>query len=403
MKNITIKLILDKKTLLSGDHTVYLRIIKNRKKKVISLGLQCEREHFVNQEFTKHHPNYQLENEILLNLKRRALRIIREFQVNQQEFTLNEFENVFRGIDRNHKLKVLDFFNEIIDEMTRAGRLSSALAYKDTRNSLIKFQGKNFRFKNITPAFLEKYEVFLREKGCINGSIAFRMRQLRSIFNKARIRKVIPREPYPFEEYKISKLKTVSNKIALTLEEFKKFHKLDLSSKPHLLEAYHYFMFSLFTRGMNFHDMMFLKWSDIRDGRIYYTRSKTKGKFNLEIIPPVQAILDYFHTQKRPTQYVFPILLQESLSPQQISHRKHKVLSRYNKRLKEIAQLAGINKNLTSYVARHSFATILKMRGTSIEKISEMMGHSNVITTMNYLNEFSNEELDKENRKLLGI
>src|SRR5690606_20499997 len=119
------------------------------------------------------------------------------------------------------RVKVINFFNEIISEMTRSGRISNAKAYNDTKDSLKKFNGKNFSFEDVTPTFLEKYEVFLRENGSKNGGIAFRMREFRSIFNKARKRKLIPKEPYPFEDYKISKLKTETNKIALTLEEYK--------------------------------------------------------------------------------------------------------------------------------------------------------------------------------------
>lgn len=403
MIRATIKIVLDGKPMANGKHAVYLRILKNRKQKKISLGLYCLKTHFDNEAFTKHHPSYQTENEILLNLKRRALKIIRAFKINGQDFTLNEFEDEFRGIKKNQNIEVIDFFKEIIEEMTRAGRISNAKAYNDTKDSLIKFKGKHFVFKDVTPAFLEKYEVFLRENGCKNGGIAFRMREFRAIFNKARKRKIIPKEPYPFEDYKISKLKIEANKIALTLEEYKRIKSVDLVKKPHLLEAYNYFMFSVYTRGMNFQDMMHLKWSNIRNGRIYYTRSKTKGKINLEIIPPVQKILDYYKAQNRPTEYVFPILLHTDLSPKQIAYRKQKVLSRYNSKLKEIAKLASVDKRLSSYVARHSFATILKMKGASIEKISEMMGHTDVSITAAYLKEFADEDLDIENRIFIDL
>ena len=78
-------------------------------------------------------------------------------------------------------------------------------------------------------------------------------------------------------------------------------------------------MFSVYSRGMNFKDMMTLKWSDIHNNRIYYVRSKTKGKLNFEIIPPLQEILNYYKAQNRNTDFVFPILLKEDLTPLQIS------------------------------------------------------------------------------------
>lgn len=400
MTNASVKIILDSKPMSNGYYTVYLRIIKDRKRKNISLGLKCMKEHFENEQFNKKHKDYKAENSLLTNYKSRANQIIRDFQLDNLSYTLDDFVIKFRGKDNvEQDANVIDFFNEIIDEMTRAGRISNAKAYNDTKNSIIKFQGNKIKFSHITPVFLDQYEVFLRENGNKNGGIAFKMRELKALFNKARKRKIIPQEPYPFEEYKISKLKSESRKTALTLDEFKKMRDVDLSAYPNLLEAYRYFMFSVYTRGMNFKDMMLLRWSDINNNRIYYVRSKTKGKLNLEIIKPVQEILDFYKSQERNTNFIFPILLEEDLTPTQIANRKHKVLSRYNQKLKEIAKLAGLEKKPTSYVARHSFATILKMNGTPIEKITEMMGHGDVSITIAYLKEFSNEDLDIENRK----
>ncbi len=403
MIKATIKLLLDGQPLSNGKYAVYIRILKDRKAKKISLGLQCKKEHFVNESFTKQHPEYQTENVILLKMKTRALEIIREFKADNIDFSLNEFEELFRGVKQKRNISVVKFFDEIIDEMLVAGRIKNAKAYRDTKATLTKFKGVSFSFKDITPAFLEKYESFLRGKGYTNGGIAFHMRELRALFNKARTRKMIPKDPYPFEDYKISRLRTKSVKIALSVYEFKKIKNVDLSEHPQLVEAHNYFMFSIYTRGFNFQDMAQLKWSNIRDGRIYYTRSKTKGNLNLAIIPPVQKILDYYKAQNRPTDYVFPILLREGLTPQQIANRKHKVLKRYNSKLKDIAKLAKVEKKLTSYVARHSFATLLKLSGTPIEKISEMMGHADVATTITYLKEFSNDDLDKENMKFLSM
>lgn len=404
MTNATIKIVLDSKPMSNGYYTVYLRIIKDRKKKNLSLGIKCLRENFENEQFTKKHKGYKAGNELLTNFKSRANQIIRDYQLDSFNYTLDDFEIKFRGRGNVEKdMNVIDFFNEIIDEMTRAGNISNAKAYQSTRDSIIKFKGKKIRFKDITSAFLEKYEVFLRENGNQNGGISFKMRGLKALFNKARNRQLIPKDPYPFEDYKISKLKSNVSKRALTIEEFKKIRDVDLSKHQYLIDAYNYFMFSIYTRGMNFKDMMILKWSNIQNNRIHYTRSKTKGKFNIEIIENTQEILSYYKEQNRPTQYVFPILLNEKLTPEQVHYRKQKVLKTYNSRLKEIAKLVQVDAKLTSYVARHSFATILKMKGTSIEKISEMMGHADVSVTMNYLKEFSNDDLDIENRKFLDL
>ncbi|MEG2309138.1 site-specific integrase [Chryseobacterium sp.] len=405
----TIKVVMGSKPLSDSKYLVYIRITKDRKKKEISLSLKGLKEHFVSEQFTKPHPNLKIENELILKLKQKALSIIRNFQLNDEDFTLEDFERKFRGISESN-VGFFDFMNEIISELEQSNRLGNARAYKEAKDSLQKFvkisnsfKYKIFKFKDLTPELLEKYEVYLCSKGNLAGGIAFKMREIRAVFNKAIDRKIVSQDIYPFKFYKISKLKATPNKRALTIDDFKKIKSVDLSANPSLLEAYHYFMFSFYTRGMNFVDMMFLKKSDIINGRIIYTRAKTKGRFNIEIVEVAQGIIDFYKKKTLNSSYIFPILLSDNLTPKQIEHRKHKVLSRYNKKLGDIAKLAGVHVHITSYVARHSFATILKKTGTSTDIISELMGHSNVQITMTYLKDFDNEELDSANRTLLDL
>lgn len=402
----SIRIILRDKATKEGMFPVVLRITKDRKSKLISLGFECEKKDWDerNKEFKRSHKNYQQRNRLLLKYKEKAMKIIDEFAQEDTNFTLSQFEMKFRGIEEHTaKTNAIYFFDEVIGELVASGRLGNANAYKEAKNSLVRFSGTEILFKDITPEFLEKFEVYLRLNGNEDGGIAFKMRELRALFNTAIRRKHITREIYPFEEYKISKLKTKKTKKALSIEDFKKIREVDLSERPDLIEAYNYAMFSFYTRGMNFTDMVHLKWVDIQDGRIYYTRSKTKGQFSIQITEKIQQILDYYKAQDRKTGYVFPILLNVGMTHQQIANRKHKVISRYNRKLKIIAKLAGVDKEISSYTFRHSFATILKKTGTSTDIISELMGHSDVRVTMTYLKEFENDILDDAAKTLENL
>jgi len=400
MDTTNIKIALGNNPLANGEYALYMRITKKKKKKEINIGIRCKKEHFINELLVKAHPRHKVENELLFRLKTRALEIIREFQIKEHNFTLDEFENAFRGNNFGNEVSAIKFFDEIIAELELAGRIGNAMAYKGAKTTLIHFAGYKILFRQITPAFLEKFEAYMRSRGNEDGSIAVRMRELRALVNIAIRRKLITMELYPFNDYKISKLKSGKNKRALSVEDFKKIRDLDLNDNPYLIEAQHYFLFSFYARGMNFADMMKLRWSDITDNRINYIRSKTKGKFSIEVTPEMQKILDYYKAENRETGYIFPILLNENLTPIQIVNRKHEVLGRFNSKLKLIAKLAEIETHITSYVARHSYATILKQRGTSTDVISELMGHSNVQITMTYLKEFDTDFLDEESRKL---
>ena len=406
MDNILLKIVRQSRKDQEGFYSIALRIKKKGIKKEIQLNLKCKDGEFENQEFTKNYPDYKLHNEFLLKLKAKALKIIREFQLEEHDFTLEEFEKKFRGERKKSNTKtnkVIEFFDKVIAEKIEIGKIETARAYKESRNALFKYAGSKITFNDITPLFLEKFEVYLRDNKNATGGVGFKMREIRTIYNKAISEKVASLESYPFREYKISKLKPESNKRALSSEKIKKIIDLDLTENPHLIDSLNYFIFSFFTRGMNFVDIMKLKWSDIKDGRISYTRSKTKVPFNIEILEPVQKILDYYKNKGDKTDYVFPIRNKNEMTPIQIEYRKKKILQKTNKDLKEIAKLAGINEQLTTYVARHSFATILKKKGSSIEKLSELMGHSSVNVTMTYLKEFESETLDAENRKLLNL
>ena len=140
--------------------------------------------------------------------------------------------------------------------------------------------------------------------------------------------------------------------------------------------------------------MIDLKWSDIHGERIRYIRNKTKRPFSVKINPPLRAILDYYRENSLGTKYIFPILLYNDLTPLQLDNRKKKTLAQYNKGLKEIANLCGINQALSSYVARHSYANCLKQKGVATDIIGESLGHSDIKITQVYLKELGNEIVD---------
>jgi integrase/recombinase XerD len=352
----------------------------------------------------KSHPNYQKRNLILTGLRQKALKIIDEYQEENAEFTLLDFEKKFKGDKLNYKVTVYEHFQEIIDRMKLSNRLGNARSYYDTCNSFFKFHtDKDLTFKNLNVSKLENYEAYLRSRNNQDSGIAFKMRALRAVYNSAIRNAIVKQDFYPFEKYKISKLKGRGIKRALSREEVKRFLEINLTDRPDLINAKNYFIFCYFTRGINWIDMLKLKKEDIQDGYIVYVRSKTKGQFMVKILPPVQEILEYYLPQSRTTEYVLPILLKDDLSPTQIENRKHKTLKKFNKDLKELATLAKVAKNVTSYVIRHSYATNLKQLGVSTDKISQSMGHSNLEVTNSYLKDFETDEIDIENEKLLNF
>ena len=399
----SIKILLRKKVNSKGEYPIVMRIVKDRKSKTISLGIHTELKHWdaKNLKFKRTHPNYNQRNRILLQLEQKALSIIDEYIATDTDFTLDQFEEQLKGV-RAKNLTVAEFWEHKIEELIKVGRTGNARAHIDTFNSFFKFQkSKTLKFHQLTAEFLMRYETYLRANGNQDGGIGVKMREIRALFNEAIKKGVTNQKYYPFRVYKVSKLKGKNIKKALSRDQIRLMEDLDVSMLPHLADSKNYMIFSYYTGGMNFVDMMKLKWSNIEGNRILYKRSKTKGRFSVKILPPVQKVLDYYRNNIRPTDYVFPILLKQNLTPTQIENRKAKTLKRFNRNLKEIASLQGITTNVTSYTIRHSFATNLKYAGIAMDVIGETMGHQNVNITRAYLKEFQDDVLDDAMEKLL--
>lgn len=398
----SIKTILRKKKLSNGKYPISLRVTKDRKSKFFGTPFEAQLSEWDPKvgRFNKKHSLQLKSNRLLGKIEDRALEVISELEMNQDFYTLNDFEKKFRIQSNPEASNIFIFWQEQIDEMKEAGRMSNAAIYHHTKNSVQKFvKQKSLHFNEVSPTFLDKYEVYLRNKGGTGGGIGVKMRAIRAIFNVAIKRGIISEKLYPFKNYKIAKLKGKAIKKALNIEEVHNLQNLDLSDKPHLVNSRHYFIFSFYTRGMNFADMMRLRWENVSGDRIHYTRAKTKGNFIIKIMPPVKDILDYYRKDKKP--YIFPIILREKLTPTQLNDRKRKTLSKFNKDLKELANLAEIDKPLTSYVARHSFANCLKQKGAGTDIISESLGHQDIKTTKAYLKELDTAVLDEASELLL--
>jgi site-specific recombinase XerD len=298
----------------------------------------------------------------------------------------------------------------IVDYETKF-KVGNAGIYRTVKNSLWKFRpNKKLRFSDIDFRFLSNYETHLYKNNLTGNGISLYMRTIRATYNKAIKFNVTDPSFYPFSNqsnpngYKISELETDTQKRAISLTEIRIIEITETLPLTSLHDAKQYFLFSFYTRGMNFTDMSNLKQSNIQGNRINYTRAKTRHKqrFVVEIMKPVKDILSYFETHPEKGNYLLPVLNDKVYkTPKQQKTRIQTVLKLVNRKLKDLAELAGIEAGLTTYVARHSWATIQKEMGTPTAAIGDGLGHTNSETTERYLRKFENTYLDDINRKLL--
>lgn len=154
------------------------------------------------------------------------------------------------------------------------------------------------------------------------------------------------------------------------------------------------YLFSFYCRGMNFIDLLKLDNSNLYDARLSYLRTKTGVHLDFKLRDHSLKILEVYN-QKSMNSYLFPLLLTEEMTTKQIKYRSHKLLGQINPALKQMMAILKINKHITFYTVRHTFATFLKFENTPIDAISEMLGHAESGTTQDYLNKLPNKKLDK--------
>ena len=398
--NATIEVVCYKsKVLANNESPLMLRITKDRKRKYSSIGLSLNPVYW---DFEKNKPRRNCPNRLyierLIADKIEAYRTkMIELQAENKEFTATTLhEQMF---DRNSKPTVDEVFQTQIKNLKQTGRMGYALSHQEVYNSLIKFNKHlNIYFSDIDTIWLKRYETWLREQNFSENTIGRRFRTLRTVYNIAIEEKYVKAEHYPFKSYKVSKLHQTTAKRAINKADIMRiieYHSTDFYTQF----AVDLFTFSYFTGGINFVDIAYLKSDNIVDGRLIYTRRKTHKLIKLPLQSKAQEIIKRY--QQNGTHFLFPILSEFHKSLQQQSNRVHKVISKVNERLKVVGKELGIPINLTTYVARHSFATVLKREGVSTSIICESLGHSSEKITQIYLDSFENSQIDEAMRNLL--
>ena len=406
--NATVNVVLFKsKTLANGEHPLMIRVCKDNKKKYKSLGISIHPQHwdFDKNSPRKNCPNKQHIQKIVADKLAEYSEQILEMSVIAKDYTAS---TLVQNTEKSIKIKAVgEFYNELISNYKSANNIGNARIYNDSFRSLKSFTNTSkldFLFAEISIEWLIKYEKWLINKNCAPTTISLLFRTLRSAFNKAIEENIVRKDNYPFNTFKVSKFNTKTTKRAITKDDVKKIMNLDLSHESKYMQlSQDVFVFSYLQGGINFTDIANLKYENIVDDRLHYIRQKTKKRFNIQIQKESMNILNkYIVDNSSKDDYIFPIL-DKNLHKTAIQrhNRIHKVIGYINPNLKLIGQKAGIDANLTTYVARHTYATVLKRSGVNTSIISESLGHSSEKITQIYLDSFENSQIDEAMKNLL--
>lgn len=292
---------------------------------------------------------------------------------------------------------LFNFIRSMITKKTAAKRDGTAKTYRDSLASFSSFRnGKDITFDDLNEDIINQYEAWMKNKGLKRNSSSCYLRTFKTLYLKAVELELT--EDRDIFRHVFTGFATTTKR-AISIDAIKAIRKLNLENNPALAFARDMFMLSLYLQGMAFVDIAYLKKSDIRNGQLQYSRKKTGQALTISWEKPMQEIVDAYSHLTKDTPYLLPIITkQDGTERKQYERMEHNV----NRNLKKIGEMAGLHIPLTTYVARHSWASIMRDMGNDITVVGKGLGHSDIKTTQIYLSTIDNSTVMRANKRFLG-
>lgn len=297
-------------------------------------------------------------------------------------------------VERTRGVSLRLFVKEVERELQRVGKYRTAEVYEATLRSVMRFNsGRTMFLEDIDAEWVERYEIWMLNRGLRKNSSSFYMRALRAVYNRA-VEQGVVEQRRPFKRVYTGIDRTV--KRAVDLLTLRKIRRLDLSKDSSMELARDMLLFSFYTRGMSPIDMAYLRKSDLKDGMLTYCRRKTGQRLSVRWERCMAEIVERWEAESH-GEYMLPILKRSD------NHRNEyrSKMCKINRLLKEIGRLVGMEKPLTMYVARHSWASVARSIEVPLAVISEGMGHDSESTTQIYLASLDSTAVDRANEQIL--
>lgn len=278
----------------------------------------------------------------------------------------------------------------VIDRLTALNRSCTAANYRAALKSFRRFRcGADIYLCDIDAGVMSDYQTYLTASGLARNTVSFYMRILRAVYNRA-VEQGLTYNRLPFNCVFTGMEKT--RKRAISSADIRRIRNLNLSDRADLCFARDIFIFLFFCRGMSFIDAAFLKKADISNGILTYRRRKTGQQLHIKVIPQIRELIDRYSPAA--STYLLPIIAHPGFNERRQYETR---LRRVNSALKTIGEMAGLSVGLTTYVGRHTWATIAKARNVPVNVISDALGHESPVTTQIYLDSIDTSVIDRAN------
>lgn len=296
-------------------------------------------------------------------------------------------------------MKIESFIRMLIEKANREGRYSTANAYQCTLHSYQQFSKNTLlTFDDLTQEHIKQYEQVMMKDGLKYNTISLYLRMLRSICNQA-----IKQREARINTFELFQNVFMGNKPtlkrAIKPAIITKLSEADLSGTPQLAYSRDLFLLSFYLQGIPFVDLAYMRKSDITSNRLIYFRHKTGSTIRVTIESCGAKIIARYASRCKGSIYVLPIITEVG----EKGHKQYRsALRLYNKHLNQISAKLNLGVKLTSYVARHTWATTAKNIGIPISIISTGMGHASEKMTSIYLDSFEDKKTSDANKKVIA-
>ena len=320
--------------------------------------------------------------------------IIHDKEMDGVSYSVDDLANEIQQLPTSQS--VFTFFRQQIAKKEQMQCVGTKNNYTNAVNRFIEFRNqKDLTFSQMTADMMEMYQAWLWNRGVGQNTVSFYLRTLRTLHHKA-VEAGQATSNDIFAHVQTANVRTA--KRAISVKDIRKIEKLELQIGSSIDKARDLFLLSFYLRGMAFVDMAFLKKSDLKCGMVSYNRRKTHQNLNIEWIKPMQAIINKYAEQTKDSPYMLPILTGKETSPY-TQYRKVEYNTNYN--LKKIGKMIGLKIPLTTYVARHTWASIALHMNIPIATISEGMGHNSYKTTQIYLESIDVATINEANKRII--
>lgn len=288
------------------------------------------------------------------------------------------------------------FIRSMARSKAAAGREGTAKTYRDALSSFAGYRGgEDMAVDSLDGDTMSRYEAWLKGRGLKRNSSSCYLRTLRTLYRKA-VEAGLAADGDIFRHVFTGFAKTP--KRAVTLAAVRAVRALSLSEGSGLAFARDMFMLSVYMQGMSFVDMAYLRKSDIRNGQLQYVRRKTRQTLTVSWEPPMQAIVDRYARLTEGSPFLLPVITRrDGTERRQYEKMEHSV----NRSLKKLGDMAGLRIPLTTYVARHTWASAMRDMGCDLSTVSCGLGHESLRTTQIYLSAIDTADVARANRKML--